>query len=94
MKQDSAVVGVKILLSEARLSGGGDQNIDEQSKTIISGGGQNIGKQSGTSCGLGRGKGPLFPLLRLPLVSLCSPIFFPFSPHEEPGPRLRESQQA
>ena len=43
---------------------------------------KHIGERSEPSGGLGSGKGP-FPLPRLPLGSLRSPIFFPFSPNAE-----------
>ena len=48
---------------------------------------KNIGERSQPS-GLGRGKRPPFPLPRLPPGSLRSPIFFPFFPNAEPGPRI------
>jgi len=38
------------------------------------------GEQSELSDGLGKWKGPPFPLPRLPLGSLRSPIFFPPKP--------------
>ena len=59
---------------------------------------ENIGERSETSGGLGRclKATPLFPLSRLLIGSLRSPICFfrprqffsPFSPNAEPGPRL------